>query len=183
LGGISLKKILIIVVVLLVGGIYGAYKIMDNANKFEKKQEKLEATGEADNDSALKEKPIKNQTAKIGGVQYDIGIDEGSTEGEVIDVMHKMTHQKVKASEKWGAIPMTNDSINDVFTIVTKSDFAHKDKLLAILEKWKNGSFENADSDHNYFWNYQGGTIGEARGTLSLQEEEEFIKNNFPTME
>jgi uncharacterized protein YxeA len=171
-----MKKIWVILLVVLVGGIYGAYKIIDNANEYEKKQDKSEIQ---ENTSASKEQSVKNQTSKIGGVQFDIGINGDSTEGEIIDVMHKMTHQKVKASEKWGAIPMTDETINEVLNIVTSSDYPHKEDLLSILDKWKNGQFKNVDSDHNYFWNYQGGTIGKAKGTLTSKEEEEFIKNNF----
>ena len=36
-----------------------------------------------------------------------------------IEVMHKMTHQKAKAKEKWGAIPMFPDTIRFSIRIFT----------------------------------------------------------------
>lgn len=39
-------------------------------------------------------------------------------ESKTLDVMHKMTHQKVLASEKWGAVEMRADRINELYTLV-----------------------------------------------------------------
>ncbi len=36
------------------------------------------------------------------------------SEGEIISTMHKMVHQKVKSSEKWGFVEMTNKEISNV---------------------------------------------------------------------
>jgi hypothetical protein len=93
--------------------------------------------------------------------------------------MHNMTHKKVKAEEKWGAVPMIPDTINKVYDIVVNSQFEQKNDLLAILAKWKDGHFRQIDIDHNYFWNYKDGTIGKAYGVMSKSEEDTFILNNF----
>ncbi|PLS08005.1 DUF6241 domain-containing protein [Neobacillus cucumis] len=183
-------KVAGVVLILLIIGIFASYKIMNNAAEYEKNKAS-EVTAEPSETSKPSESkktttPAKqkqtsqqDQTAKIGGVQYDIGIDEESKESLVVEVMHKMTHQKVKASEKWGAIPLTEDTINQVYTIVSKSSFVHKIQLLEILDKWKKGDFDQIDHDHNYFWELEDGTIGKAYGVLSKEEEEKFIKNNF----
>ncbi len=105
-----------------------------------------------------------------------------STKIDVIVVMHKMTHQKVRAEEKKGAIPMLDGTIQQVYDVVTVNNFDNKNSLLRILEKWKNGNFGNIDEDHNYFWSLQDGEVGEAYGKLSPAEEAEFIKNNFRYM-
>ncbi|MFB5198566.1 DUF6241 domain-containing protein [Neobacillus sp. KR4-4] len=172
-----------IILAVLIGVKYGGFNFSDNKAASEKKQEKVEAKAVQDNVKKEKEKEKKKadkqQTAKIGGVQYDIGIDDSSSQEAVIDVMHKMTHQKVKAKEKWGAIPMIPDTINQVYTIVENSEFAQKADLLAILGNWKKGIFSEIDDDHNYFWTYQGGTVGKAYGIMSQSEEETFIRNNF----
>ncbi|WP_413306696.1 DUF6241 domain-containing protein [Bacillus sp. 1P10SD] len=175
-----MKKVWIIpsiILVVLLGGIYGANKLINSEAVSGSNQEKA-----VDDSSSLVDKTAdkeSEQTDKIGGVQYDIGIDNTSSEYQVIEVMHKMTHQKVKAEEKWGAIPMVPDTINRVYEIVSNSDFDRKDQLLAILEKWKASNFAAVDDDHNYFWQYQGGTVGQAYGILSKAEEETFILNNF----
>ncbi|HDR8260041.1 TPA: hypothetical protein QC128_003332, partial [Bacillus cereus] len=36
------------------------------------------------------------------------------SEGEIISTMHKMVHQKVKSSEKWGFVEMTKKEISNV---------------------------------------------------------------------
>ena len=172
-----------IILAVLIGVKYGGFNFSDNKAASEEKQEKVEAKAVQDNVKKEKEKEKKKadkqQTAKIGGVQYDIGIDGSSSQEAVIEVMHKMTHQKVKAKEKWGAIPMIPDTINQVYTIVENSEFAQKADLLAILGNWKKGIFSEIDDDHNYFWTYQGGTVGKAYGIMSQSEEETFIRNNF----
>ncbi|MBT2720041.1 PRK06770 family protein [Bacillus sp. ISL-46] len=181
-GGDEVKIVLIvtgIILAVLIGVKYGGFKPVDNGAESGKKQEKVEAKAVQDTVNNEKKEVDKQQTAKIGGVQYDIGIDDSSSQDAVIEVMHKMTHQKVKAKEKWGAIPMIPDTINQVYDIVENSEFEQKDDLLAILDKWKKGIFSEVDDDHNYFWTYQGGTIGKAYGIMSKSEEETFIQNNF----
>ncbi|MCM3571008.1 DUF6241 domain-containing protein [Neobacillus mesonae] len=173
-----------IVLVVLIFGTFGVYKYMDSTTNAKLAEEKV--TAEPDTTTEKKEekdntavKAEEDQTAKIGGVTYKVDLTEESSQDEVIDVMHKMTHQKVKAEEKWGAVPMIPDTIQQVYEIVSKSDFDRKDELLSILEKWKKGQFSDVDSDHNYFWDYQDGTVGKAFGILSKEEEKKFIANNF----
>ncbi|WP_040203335.1 DUF6241 domain-containing protein [Neobacillus jeddahensis] len=180
-----MKKVLVlllIVLIILIGGTYGVYKWFDyTASKkvtLLPKQAPDEYKAESKEEQALEEEQ-EEQTGKIGGVQYDIKLNQDSSEEAVIDVMHMMTHQKVKAEEKWGAIPMIPSTINQVYEIVNNSQFTHKADLLAILAKWKDGQFAEVDSDHNYFWRYKDGTVGQAYGILTPVEEETFITNNF----
>lgn len=103
-----------------------------------------------------------------------------STEDEVLDVMNKMTHQFVIADDKWGAIEMTPERIDELIEIVSVNNYSNKEKILMILENWKKGNFAKVDEDHNIIWNMQGGNIGEAKGIMSEKEQEAFKKNNFP---
>ncbi|MCA1024878.1 DUF6241 domain-containing protein [Cytobacillus sp. FSL W7-1323] len=107
------------------------------------------------------------------------GLSTNSTQSEVIDVMHKMTHQKVKASEKWGSVRMSEQAIEEVKKTIENNQFEHEEELLTILDKWSKGDFSNVDNDHNYFWSLQNGTIGKATGILSPEEEEAFIEKYF----
>ena len=173
-----------IVLAIVIVGILGTYKIIDNVASYNNKQDQIDNGPSIVSKAAPKQgtiQEIKEQTGKIGGVEFETGLNENSTEYEVIDVMHKMTHQKVRSEDKWGAIPMSEDTINQVYDIISKSNFEQADSLLAIIDKWKHNNFENVDLDHNFFWNLQDGTIGKAYGRLSSKEEEEFIKNNFPS--
>lgn len=164
-----------IVFVILIGGsiglMFGVYKMFDSNDA----GKAVSSSKQQDN----KVDEFQEQTKKIGGVTYDLKLSQAPEEREVIDVMHHMTHQKVKADEKWGAKPMIPETINEIFDVVSKSDFTRKEELLAILERWKNGDFSQVDDDHNYFWSLQDGTIGKAYGIMNEEEERRFILNNF----
>lgn len=182
-----MKKILTIVAIVLtlivVFG-YGTYKILGNVKSYEEGKSDKEAVTVADPDNQespyeSEQEEYEEQTKNIGGQIFELELAETITEGEIIEIMHKMTHQKVKAEDKWGAVPMSDHTVTQVLDFLKNSNFASKKDLVAIAEKWKNGDFQTVDHDHNYFWEWQGGTVGRAYGILSPAEEEEFIKNNF----
>ncbi|RFB18506.1 hypothetical protein DZB84_06265 [Bacillus sp. HNG] len=165
----------IFVFVILIGAttglVFSVYKMFDSDGG--------QKSVSSSNQDSTKVDEFKEQTKKIGGVTYDLKLSQTPDESEIIEVMHHMTHQKVKADKKWGAKPMIPETINEIYEVVSKSDFARKEDLLAILERWKNGDFSQADDDHNYFWDYQNGTVGAAYGIMSEAEEKRFILNNF----
>ncbi|MEY8753944.1 DUF6241 domain-containing protein [Peribacillus frigoritolerans] len=152
--------------------------IYQNAKNYEERRESrsnpVEILNKDDEEAEMEE-----QTSEIGGVQDETGLTQNSTQEEVMDVMHHMTHQKVIAEEKWGAVEMNSENINAVYDIVVDSDFMLKGDLLNIVSGWKEGNFDNVAQDHNYFWEYQNGTVGKATGILNTDEEAEFIDNNF----
>jgi uncharacterized protein YxeA len=188
LGESILKKILIIIGVvigLVIGFGYGTYKILDNVENYQEKNTDNEARSVAapeendDSPYASKQEEYQEQTKNIGGQIFELKLTDATTEREIIDIMHKMTHQKVKAEDKWGAIPMSEHTVSQVLEFLEKSKFATKEDLMDIAKKWKSGDFQTVDYDHNFFWQWQGGTVGRAYGIMSSAEEEEFIKNNF----
>ncbi|MED0667749.1 DUF6241 domain-containing protein [Bacillus badius] len=122
---------------------------------------------------------VESQTKEVGGVIHSVEIKEDTTQDEIVTIMHKMTHQKVLADDKWGAIKMDPETINEVYSVIEASNFKDKAALLSIAKKWKEGNFSEADADHNFFWNLQNGTVGKAKGLMSEEQEKEFIKNNF----
>ncbi len=130
----------------------------------------------ANNDSFVtetKEGEILDETGKES-IDYSFW-----NEDRTVSTMHKMTHQKVYASDKWGAVEMTNDRVNRLYEIVKNSSFTNKDILLGILGKWKAGDFSMVDKDHNYFWKYQDGNVGEATGIMTAEDEQSFIESTF----
>lgn len=128
----------------------------------------------AQNDSCVME---CEQAAHVGGVT--LVIDTVATEQQALAYMHKMTHQKVRAEEKWGAIPMDDTNIAAVKAAVTANNWKHKDTLLQIIARWEAGDFSEAHHDHNAIWKMQNGSIGIAYGLLTVEEEEQFKQNNF----
>lgn len=183
-----MKKILTISLIALglaafVG--FGAYKIFENASAFEEKANPAKAEKPEDKNSpyATKEEEVREQTGTIRGIEYTLKIPENAEEKDIVSIMHKMTHQKVRSQNKWGAIPMIPETVQTVLDTIHASSFDHKVKLQDIAEKWKNEDFSSIDKDHNYFWTLQGGTVGEAYGIMNKEEEEAFIQNNFKQAE
>ncbi|AQY55047.1 hypothetical protein [Geobacillus phage TP-84] len=100
---------------------------------------------------------------------------------QVQNAIHKMSHQKVLADVKWGAIKITKKRLETLSMIIdqNKDHLEHYDLYRDILDRWMEGDFSRADEDHNAIWELQGGTIGKAYGLQTKEEEQEFIKNTF----
>ena len=191
-GLINLKKVFILTLIifaLFCAGGAGTYKIINNAKKYNEKQDLQKVTTEISSETVeniekvepLTEAQLREQEQidRIAEMKYDLNLNEDATQDIVMNVMHKMTHQKVRAEKKEGALPMSNDTINQVHHVVYNSNFEWKDDLLDILAEWRIGNFSRIAGDHNYLWEFQGGTSGKAYGQLGLAEEEEFINQNF----
>lgn len=100
-------------------------------------------------------------------------------EEEIEQILHEMTHQKVVASEKWGATQITQNRIDELIAIVEEGTYFHEDFYLDTLNAWKEGDFTNAVDVHNTIWEWQGGNVGRATGLLSNEDEEKFIRKHF----
>jgi len=116
---------------------------------------------------------------KITGAKTELPLSKHSLQSEVMSYMHRMTHQKIQANEKWRATPMVQENIDIIINLLQASEFEDKDVLLKIANRWKEGDFSRVDKDHNTIWRMQGGTIGEAYGIMTVEEERWFILNNF----
>lgn len=55
--------------------------------------------------------------------------------------------------------------------------------MLEILNRWKKGDFSAVDRDHNIIWNIQDGSVGEAKGIMTKEQEEQFIEDTFRNTE
>ena len=112
-------------------------------------------------------------------IEKDFPLD--MTEAEVMETIHKMSHQKVKADKKWGAIPLTHARVNQLLKVVHKNENHYENSSVykEILERWAKGDFSTVDDDHNRIWNLQGGTVGKAVGILSVEDEKAFIEDHF----
>ena len=121
----------------------------------------------------------QEQTGFIGGIEQTIENDSIKKLDDALETLHKMTHQKVTAEDKWGAIPMTEANVRAAKEQISQLNIQDKSDLLQILAKWEREDFSQIDHDHNYFWKKQGGTIGKAYGIMTEEQEKEFIENNF----
>ena len=102
------------------------------------------------------------------------------TDEEVQNAIHLMSHQKVKADTKWGAILLTQERVETLSKQIddNKDSLKHYDTYRKILDKWVVGDFSEADKDHNAVWRLQNGNIGKANGLLTPQEELEFVEEH-----
>ncbi len=107
---------------------------------------------------------------------------ETMNEGELIQEVHNMTHQKVKANKKWGSSEITADKIQKLYEVIKGKDFdktSTKQMMLEILEPWIKGNFTNAVHAHNQIWTHQKGNIGKATRLLTPKEELDYIEEEF----
>ncbi|MEK3889622.1 DUF6241 domain-containing protein [Bacillus sp. FSL K6-3431] len=180
-----MKKVSIVLIIVIGFAVIsiGTYSILDTP-KEEIKQEIKQGKEKVDTleGKAIVEEVSEvetDQSKKIGGIEVELDVNVNSSQDQVLDVMHKMTHQKIKAEDKWGAVPMIKSSIEGIYDIVSQSDFEEKLALMEIVTRWKEGDFSKVDDDHNFFWGIQGGTLGKAFGIMDETEEKEFIIINF----
>lgn len=117
----------------------------------------------------------------LGRELYDSWIYLDITEESTfLTAIHYMTHQKVLADSKQGALEITPERIAIMLEQAEAfSDSAHYPFYIEILNAWDAGDFSNAVYAHNYVWNAQDGTIGEAYGLFDESQEAEFVQANF----
>lgn len=100
---------------------------------------------------------------------------------QIAEAIHAMSHQKVKAEEKWSFLPLTAERVARLMDVIetNKSDYPNSDVYMEILIRWSKNDFSKIDKDHNKVWNLQGGNIGRATGILSHDEELKFIEKYY----
>lgn len=113
--------------------------------------------------------------ARANGEAYEVIMDEETA----LMTLNQMTHQKIKATEKHGAVEMNTNNINEMIHIVEVSSYENRGAMLRILKKWKRGDFTYIVQDHNEILDLQDGNIGKAYDVMSAEEENQFIKETF----
>jgi hypothetical protein len=122
-------------------------------------------------------------TGNIDYLKWNLHLKPVMPEIKIERIMHEMTHQKVEAEgdKKWGAIPMCNDTIDQLSNYIWKSNYPKADKeyFTEMLDRWKKGDFADIARDHNELWGLEGGTIGYATGKATPEEESQFVLLHF----
>lgn len=146
-----------ITIIIIFSSIVGGKKLLAYVEKENKNIQTQQVANE-------KEKKVAEESPQI-------------SEGEIISTMHKMVHQKVKSSEKWGFVEMTNKEISNVKRDIENSTgFQYKMKLFSIINRWEKGDFSQTVEEHNFLWSLQGGDTGKATERLSPEEEKQYIR-------
>jgi Family of unknown function (DUF6241) len=170
---LSWAQRMMIIIAVMVLGIFSYYRTTGSI-PFQKKSVTVVVQKSKDGQSMIKLDDPNSQE-----IEKDFPMN--MTENEVMDAIHKMSHQKVEASKKWGAIPLTPGRVNQLLKVVQRNSnhYANSSVYIEILERWSKGDFSSVDKDHNQIWNLQGGTVGKAVGILSVEDEKAYIEENF----
>lgn len=95
------------------------------------------------------------------------------------EYIHGMSHQKVRAEEKWYFYEINSTRIEWLLDGLREApDLEHEQTYEDILKKWEKGDFSSVDDDHNAVWRLLGGTVGKATGILSEEEEKAYIEEH-----
>ncbi|MGX9135469.1 DUF6241 domain-containing protein [Rummeliibacillus sp. JY-2-4R] len=114
-------------------------------------------------------------------IEVSNAIEDGMipSEEDFQQQIHMMSHQKVHASDKWGALELTSERVDNLLRVLDETKYEHEKLYRHILTQWKEGDFHDAVNPHNDIWDMQGGTIGSADRLLTDSEELEFTTENF----
>lgn len=101
-------------------------------------------------------------------------------ESQFLNAIHYMTHQKVQANSKQGALEITPERIGIMLEQAEAfSESEHYPFYIEVLTAWDEGNFSNAVYAHNYVWNANDGDIGEAYALSDDDQEAAFVEANF----
>lgn len=186
-----MKKTIIIVLssLVVVGSVaWGTYSWLDNYS-----QKKAITTTEAKEKEQTEKQLQENREDIMGTItEEDLvafkedGLNpfgESTTSKALTDYtyqeyIHGMSHQKVKASKKWGFYEIHPSRIQWLLEGLDKVELDREATYREILKKWNNENFSSIDVDHNTVWSLQNGTVGKATGILSAGEEQAYVNSN-----
>lgn len=116
----------------------------------------------------------------INQAKVALGIDQVPSEEDVLEILHNMTHQKVRSEEKWGFVHINEVNLLAVKEVLQENPtFNQTIDMLSIVTDWLNNDFSNIVAEHNSIWKMKNGSVGKAYGILSPSEEEALVKEQF----
>jgi Family of unknown function (DUF6241) len=99
------------------------------------------------------------------------------SENLIQQYIHAMSHQKVKAKEKWSFFKITDERIDYLLWQLEINNYKSEQTYKEILTSWKEGDFSGVVGDHNVIWRMQNGNIGKATGKLNANEEKKYMES------
>ncbi|WP_033542103.1 DUF6241 domain-containing protein [Planococcus sp. CAU13] len=169
-----LKVLLISVVVLAVLGGAGYWFVQSLAVKDEDKISAIVEELEQVEDGTV-------QAASGSAKETEELAEGGLEETQLQTYLHRMTHQKVTADKKFGAIEMSEANISNLLKIVevNYNYYEHSEFYEEMLTAWQNGNFSNAVNVHNTIWKWHNGNVGRATGLMTPEQEAEYVEKHF----
>jgi hypothetical protein len=117
---------------------------------------------------------------EINQAKIALDIDQSPSEKDIADILHNMTHQKVRSEDKWGFVQITEVNLLALKEVLQENPaFNQNIDMLTIVTGWLNNHFGNVVAEHNLIWNTKNGSVGKAYGILSPSEEAALVKEQF----
>ena len=94
-------------------------------------------------------------------------------------MIHRMSHEKVRAESKWGHLKITDERIDEVISLLEQYKVDNRTFLHEGMLDWKDGDFSNSVEIHNVLTQPSDKRYvrpGEAYGLLSVQEQNDFME-------
>ncbi|WP_282020602.1 DUF6241 domain-containing protein [Planomicrobium okeanokoites] len=130
----------------------------------------------------IEQREVSAETTETAEETKTVDKTDADMDEERVQIyLHQMTHQKITADKKRGAVEMSEENIGNMLKIV-KENYDHykqSDFYEKTLLSWQEGDFSNAVSVHNTIWNWHNGTVGRATGLMSAEQEAEYVEKNF----
>lgn len=169
-----MRTLLIAVIVLGLLGGAGYWVVQELAAKDGDKISAIAEELEQQDSNRVEAETVNTDEA---GEQMANGMDEE----ELQIYLHQMTHQKVTADKKFGAVEMSEANIENLLKIVQANSgvYEHSDFYEETLNAWADGDFSNAVTVHNTIWKWHNGNVGRATGLMSPEQEAEYVKKHF----
>ncbi|MEH7492242.1 DUF6241 domain-containing protein [Neobacillus niacini] len=129
---------------------------------------------------AKEETRLAELQGDINQAKVALGIDQAPSEEDVLEILHNMTHQKVRSEEKWGFVHINEVNLLAVKNVLLENpSFNQNIDMLSIVTDWLNNDFSNIVAEHNSIWKIKNGSVGKAYGILSTSEEATLVKEQF----
>lgn len=167
-------KVTIVIIVMLVifGGIFGYIKSTEQTEK--PVPEKGKSTVVENSGEPLEYKKVTEE---------ELLYPDNLVEEKVSEAIHSMSHQKVQSGAQWGHTQITQEKVYRLLAVCKMNDYEHNDLYIPILERWSKGDFSNAVDDHNEMWKiHQDGNEnapGKATRLSTPEEEGYYIQRYF----
>ncbi|QHA37901.1 hypothetical protein D5E69_20390 [Rossellomorea marisflavi] len=127
--------------------------------------------------SAAGVKPNKHTfTGKVDGNPFEGDVKTPISEELMRQYIHAMSHQKVRAGEKWSFFEITDERIAFLLQQLDEKNYKNDEEYREILTQWQKGDFSQVVGDHNTVWSLMGGNIGKAKGLLPAKQEKEYLE-------
>ena len=166
------KSFIVIVGSVVLLTIVGVYLAVGNMNNIQTKK----GSNQAD---VVSTAGVETNAPTHSGDENPFGekVKTPLSEDLIREYIHAMSHQKVRAKEKWSFFQITDERIDYLLGQLKINKYEDEYVYEDILTSWKEGDFSGVVEDHNTIWRMQDGNIGKATSPLNAEQEKKYIES------